>query len=129
MKPQDLKTTGERVSYALETAGLTPAAAAKQLKCSREAIQQWISGKTKNIKNELLFSFSDLTHFEARWIATGKGPVRTVPRPIDEEEQTLAQTFRSLDERGRAAVIGVAQREATYQVKAIRPAFRGANSK
>jgi len=129
MKPQDLKTTGDRISYALETAGLTPAAAAKKLKCSREAIQQWISGKTKNIKNDLLFSFSDLTRFEARWIATGKGPVRMVPRPIDEEEQALAQTFRSLDERGRAAVIGVAQREANYQVKPNRPTLRSADLK
>jgi transcriptional regulator with XRE-family HTH domain len=129
MKPQDAKTKGERVTAALESTGLSPAAAAKRLGCSREAIQQWISGKTKNIKNELLFSFSDLTRFEARWIATGKGPIRTAPRPVDEQEQTLALTFRSLDERGRAAVLGVAQREASYQVKPGRPALRNANSK
>lgn len=129
MKPQDLKTKGERVAYALEVAGLTPSAAAKQLKCSREAIQQWISGKTKDIKNDLLFSFSDLTRFEARWIATGKGPPRSAPHPVDEEEQNLAQTFRSLDERGRATVMGVAQREANYQVKPKRPILRAANSK
>src|SRR5258706_10241577 len=129
MKPQDLKTTGEGVAHALEVGGLTPAAAAKQLKCSREAIQQWISGKTKNIRNELLFSFSDLTRFEARWIATGKGPARAAPRAVDEDEQTLTQTFRSLDERGRATVIGVAQREAVYQVKTSRSILRSANSK
>ena len=128
MKLQDLKTKGERVAYALDAAGLTPAAAAKQLKCSREAIQQWISGKTKNFRNELLFSFADLTHFEARWIATGKGPVRAAPKPVDEDEQTLALTFRSLDERGRATVLAIAQREASYQVK-TRPALRSANSK
>lgn len=129
MKQQELKTKGERVAHALDAAGLTPAAAAKQIGCSREAIQQWISGRTKNIKNELLFSFSDLTRFEARWLATGKGPMRTAPRPLDEDEQTLALTFRSLDERGRATVLGIAQREAAYQVKPARLTLRNANSK
>ena len=129
MKPQDLKTTGERVAHALQVAALTPAAAAKKLGCSREAIQQWKSDKTKNIRNELLFAFADLTHFEARWIATGRGPPRAAPQPVDQEEQKLTQTFRSLDERGRAAVIGVAQREASYNLKSSRPVLRSATSK
>lgn len=126
---QDLKTLGDRIVYALEAAGISPAAAAKHIGCRPQAIYQWISGKTKNPKNELLFAFADLTRFEPRWIATGKGPVRAVPRAVDEDEQTLAQTFRSLDERGRAAVLGVAQREASYQVKTNRPILRTASSK
>jgi len=69
----------ERVKYAIEHApgNLTPTSVAVKIGCSREAILQWISGETKNIKNEYLFAFADLTGFEARWIATGEGPERT----------------------------------------------------
>lgn len=75
MDEPDLDTMGGRVKYALRESGHTPSSAAFVLECSRPAIDQWILGSTKNIKNDLLFKFADLTGFEARWIATGEGPV------------------------------------------------------
>jgi len=70
----DLSTQGGRIAFALHSAGHDSPSAAKELGCSRPAIDQWISGATKNLKSEFLFALEDLTGFSARWIALGKGP-------------------------------------------------------
>lgn len=70
----NLTTLGKRIEYALEHSGHSNTSAANLIGCKPQAISQWISGATKNIKNDLLFKFAEITGFEARWIVTGEGP-------------------------------------------------------
>lgn len=96
--PYDLTTLGGRVEFALARSRHTPSSAAHAIGCKPQAISQWISGSTKNIKNELIFKFADVTGFEARWIATGEGPPQlgqailhtlSVMKAMDVEHQHL----------------------------------------
>ena len=114
-----MKTMPERIAHAIETyetehkAGA--AAIAHKIECSPSAISQWVSGLTKNIKNDLLFKFADETRFEARWLATGDGPMRLDGGPEgDPQKHCLDLLYAALDQRGRAAVLRVAQSEREY---------------
>jgi transcriptional regulator with XRE-family HTH domain len=69
-----MKTLAERVTKAIETSGHNASSVARQIGCSPEAVLQWMSGSTKNIKNDFLFALADLTNFNARWLGTGDGP-------------------------------------------------------
>lgn len=68
-----MKTLHERVTRAITKSGHTASSAAKKLDVSPEAVLQWMSGATKNIRPTNLFALSDITGFSARWIATGEG--------------------------------------------------------
>ena len=103
----------QRIAHAIEQSGHTPASMARAIGCSAAAIYQWIKGDTKDIKNELLFALADASRFEARWIATGEGPVRP---DDDADRKRLAEIYGTLDERGKAAVFRVAEAEAAYTV-------------
>ena len=110
--------TGQRIAWAIKESGHTPASMARVIGCSAAAIYQWIKGDTKNVKNELLFALADATRFEARWIATGEGPDR---RPIAGDADKLAAIYDALDDRGKAAVLRVAEAEMVYAVKTTPP--------
>lgn len=90
MQMDSSQTLAERVQFVLDQSAMTPAFVASKIGCSREAIQQWLSGSTSNIKNELLFAFADLTGYEARWIATGQGPRKSEYRRDSRFPQVLA---------------------------------------
>ena len=105
-------TRGERIAYAIEQSGQTPAGVARIIGCSSAAIYQWINGITKDVKNDLLFALADATGFEARWIGTGKGP----ERPDGGKAKKLLDLYRQLDERGQAAVFRVAQSESAFSI-------------
>lgn len=77
----DFKKKGDRIQFALDQSQHTPSSVAYKIGCKPQAIYQWINGTTKNIKNELLFKFSDLTGLSPRWIATGEGTQHPVDRP------------------------------------------------
>lgn len=69
-----MKLVHERVKFAIEKSGHTPTSAARELGCSPEAVLQWISGATKNLRPSNLFALADLTGYSARWLGTGDGP-------------------------------------------------------
>ena len=66
-----MNTLADRVIKAIEASGHNASSIARQIGCSPEAVLQWMSGSTKNIKNEFLFALADITKFNARWLATG----------------------------------------------------------
>lgn len=104
-------TKGQRIEHAIAESGHTPASMSRLIDCTSAAIYQWISGQTKDLRNDLLFALADATGFNARWIATGNGP----PRPQeDERARKLTDIFTALDERGKSAVFRVAESESTY---------------
>ena len=91
---QNLSSRGERIDYAIRSAGLKAADVARLLHVTRSAVNQWVSDRTKDIKLDHLFGLEDMTGFSARWLATGKGPQRAA----------LSQSARILDEEPREIV-------------------------
>ena len=84
----DLAEKNGRIAYVIEHSGHNPASMAKLLGCKPSAIYQWLSGSTKNIKEDLLWRLADITGFEARWISQGSGP-RRVPIEIKHADSVL----------------------------------------
>ena len=82
-KPKS-SSLGGRVAYAIEQSGQTVKAVSKRLMISEQSIYGWISGATKNIRNESLFDFADVTGFNPRWVATGEGPEK---KPIYDDKR------------------------------------------
>jgi transcriptional regulator with XRE-family HTH domain len=87
---QDFSLLSNRVRHALDIAGLTPADVARELPVSRPAVDQWILGTTKNIKNELLFALADLCGVSPRWLGTGQGAVIDAYQKNKEVKRVLA---------------------------------------
>lgn len=100
-----MKQLHERVGYVLAQAGRTATDIAKDIGVSPEAIIQWASGATKNIRPENLFPFADATGFEARWIGTGEGP----ERPLYKKNSPVGHALAVME-----------QMSAPYQAQAVR---------
>lgn len=52
------------------------AAIAKACGVKESSVNDWFSGKTKNIVGETLFLAAEFLKVEPRWLASGKGPMR-----------------------------------------------------
>jgi transcriptional regulator with XRE-family HTH domain len=75
-----MKTVAERLSAALsERRELTQSGLAKSCHVTPAAVSQWVSGQTKDLRLENLFSAADYLGVEPRWLATGEGPMRRNP--------------------------------------------------
>ena len=69
-----MKTTAERVKYMMERLHIDNQAEFGRLcDASRSLVNQWISGRTKNIDPRYAFKIEDNTSFSARWIMLGEG--------------------------------------------------------
>lgn len=119
-----MSTLSERVTKALKESGNTATSAARHIGCTPEAVIQWMNGPTKNLKGEFLFALADLTGFEARWIATGEQPERTADK--DMRKAALVALYDQADQRGKDAILRVAQAESSYAVEGEHPEERAA---
>lgn len=88
-----LTTQGERIDHALRTSKTSVATAAKECDVSAQSVYAWVRGDTKNLRAEHLFALAELTGFEARWIATGKGP----ERPIYRRNPRAAEVLKAME--------------------------------
>jgi len=73
----ELKTIAQRISYAIRSTGHNASTIAPLLGISRPAVSLWMSGNTKALKASNLFALADVTGYEAKWLFTGKGPVKS----------------------------------------------------
>lgn len=64
----------ERISEAMEAAGLTPAELARATKSTASAITQWLDGTTKSLRAEKSALLELATGYRAQWIVFGTGP-------------------------------------------------------
>lgn len=112
--PWRMDLLSDRIAHILVKTGLTASGLARAIGCSPAAVSQYLSGETKNVKNELLFAMADVTGFEARWIGTGKGPEKTPEK--DEKTKRLVEIYAELDARGKDSVFRVAETEYEYAV-------------
>lgn len=104
----------QRVVLHLNSIDVPVATIAKETNVTAQAVYKWRDGNGGKIEPENLFKLADLSGFEARWIATGKGP--ELAADWDERTKNLIAMYRKLDERGRDHVFRVAQIESTYTV-------------
>lgn len=107
----------ERITRAIKESGRDVRDIAKACNTSSQAIYVWMRGGVKDLRNANLFTLSDITGFEARWIATGEGPERRTD--VNPRESALLDAYRSSDERGKAAIHRVAELESSYTVSDV----------
>lgn len=68
-----MNTSGERIRYARNNAGLTQNELGGACGVSRAAVTQWENGSSKSLRPENLFAVAKATKTNAQWLATGKG--------------------------------------------------------
>lgn len=115
---------GQRIEKAITVSGADVRKIASACDVSVQAVYAWMRGDVKNLRGENLFTLADETGFEARWIATGKLPERTADK--DQRKEKLAGLYDQADQRGKDAILRVAELESSYGVKADHPGERAA---
>jgi SOS-response transcriptional repressor LexA len=83
----------ERIAKAIAASGKKKGEIAAACGVANSAVTQWITGESKSLRPENLYSLAEATGFRAEWIAIGKGPERDVVqdgnvRPIDQPNLT-----------------------------------------
>jgi hypothetical protein len=72
-----LKTAAERVTYMMETLHIESQTEFGLLcGASRSTVNQWLSGKIKNIDPRYGFKLEENTPFNAKWIILGEGKIK-----------------------------------------------------
>ena len=99
----------------MQRAGVTQGQVAEACGVSGPAVNQWLTGKTKNVDPRYLGDVAACTNASLNWLMTGKGdPGRKARDPLSTAEARLLQDFRKLSPKVRA--------EVGRLVKAIAPA-------
>lgn len=95
----------ERIKHAMQTAGITRAQVAAGCGVTVQAVYKWHADPSINLKSEHLFQLADMTGFNARWIATGRGP----ERGQDGQETGLLTHYRQASAEAQQAILRVAE--------------------
>src|SRR3990167_2522397 len=109
------QTLANRIKSRREQLGLMPVDLANAAGVSVSAVLQWEKGSTKNLKNEHLFAIADALNVNARWLATGEGPMVAVPS-MDAYKAALTRRDRAPSDRARNAWERIAARFAKAAV-------------
>ena len=107
------KSLPDRIAQVMDELAINQSEVARLAGVTRGRVNQWINGKPGGMSAEAAFRLADRTPFEARWLATGDGPERKVSA-FNHRTPDLIEYFRQCDERGRATIMTVAEREASY---------------
>ena len=72
-----MKTTAERVEYMMQALKIKEQTEFGLLcGASRSVVNQWLSGRIKNIDPRYAFKLEDSSAFSARWIMLGEGKIK-----------------------------------------------------
>ena len=100
-----MKSVRERIRVAMRRAGVTQGQVAEACGVSGPAVNQWLTGKTKNVDPRYLADVAACTDASLGWLMTGKGdPGRRARDPLSSAEEKLLQDFRRLTPKVRAEV-------------------------
>ena len=108
-----------RIKRIRDVLGLSQEALGDIAKISKQAVQQWESGQTKNIRNEQLFLLQAKTGFSAEWIATGRGNelIIDADNPMMERVRTIAPIISSMTKEEFEHVVANARFIASKETK------------
>lgn len=84
-----MATLTERINEAIKQSRADVADIAKACGISPQAIYAWMSGETKQIMGDYLVELSEITGYEARWIAKELGPKQRVRPKTSQQEHVL----------------------------------------
>jgi transcriptional regulator with XRE-family HTH domain len=100
-----MKSVRERIRTAMRRAGVTQGQVAEACGVSGPAVNQWLTGKTRNVDPRYLADVAACTNSSLNWLMTGKGdPGRKARDPLSTAEQRLLEDFRKLTPKVRAEV-------------------------
>lgn len=122
-----------RIAEIIKDEELTLEQFATRLGVTKSAVSKWITGATKDLRNEHLFAIEDEYGVSARWIVTGAGPrrvagVRECSPTYSPQTVAIAELVETLDPDGRTAVQDSAEKEKRYQEAREQLAKRSAKS-
>lgn len=95
-------TWQDRIKEVLEDGEHNQVAIAAACGISRQAVSQWVNGKSTDPRPIHVFAIADLTGYSARWLATGKGPRKG--KDEDVEALSLWRSYCSRPEAIREAI-------------------------
>lgn len=72
-----MKTLRERLVYAMELADIRQVDIANSVGVSAASVNDWLSGKSQNIRGENLVKVAKLLKVDSNWLATGFGQMDT----------------------------------------------------
>jgi transcriptional regulator with XRE-family HTH domain len=100
-----MRSVRERIRLAMRRAGVTPGRVAEACGVSGPAVNQWLTGKTRNVDPRYLADVAACTDASLNWLMTGKGdPGRRARNPLSSAEERLLRDFRGLTPKVRAEV-------------------------
>jgi transcriptional regulator with XRE-family HTH domain len=105
-------TIADRLKQLRTSRGLTQDQFGELCNASKSAVSQWESGGTVP-SLQTLMALQDRLGFSLDWLVRGNGD----RLPTQPEFGRLTQLYSVLDDRGRDAVLHVAQTQADYLVK------------
>ncbi len=100
----------QRVAEAIEAAkrkGVSVANIATACKISRQAVYQWMEEGANSIDGANLVELAELSGYNARWIANGKGAKLN---RLTQDEQTIIEGYRLLDDEMKEEALMLAER-------------------
>ena len=92
----------DRLSLAFDRSPLSQADLARVVGLTRGAVNGWLRGRSVNIRPEHLFAVADALGVEARWLATGLGPMER--QVVNHDTKRLILSYASLHDEERRAV-------------------------
>src|SRR5512134_1576984 len=100
-----MKSVRERIRLAMQRAGVTQGQVAEACGVSGPAVNQWLTGKTKNVDPRYLADVAACTNASLDWLMTGQGvPGRKSGDPLSTVEKKLLKDFRKLSPKVRLEV-------------------------
>jgi transcriptional regulator with XRE-family HTH domain len=99
---------GTRVKARRKELGLKQVDVARLVGITQPSLSLIESGDTKSLRGMTLVGLARALRTSTRWVMTGKGPHELAPQ-LSEQEETLLNTFLSLTDANRQALLAAAK--------------------
>lgn len=97
------QSLADRLQFIMAEMGWNQAELAREMGCTRAAVNNYISGFSKKVDPKFAFRLQDHHRWNARWILEGEPPARI--EPLTPREEALLAKLRALPEERRRALV------------------------